>query len=274
MKRFGYLLIALMLLASCREKEPDMTLTQLTIYEGEEISEISVKGQWNVTVVQDERSFIEIECSAYLLEYMLCELKDGALVFGEGFHLHHPNNTVMNVTIHTPAVRKLEFTYAAQAMLEGDFPETSLTFELGNTSSCKGGHFAGKASLMVYDCSTLADFEFDGESCELKVVDAATFKGKLTVSDTLNVIMNSASHLTTYGENVSFVNAEVSSASSLNMLETEVGAMRITMKEASEASVFVTSTLEGSLRDASTLYYKGDPTLNVDCDETSTIRPL
>lgn len=268
------MMICAMTFAGCREKELDMTLVQKTLYDGATITAITAKDAWNVTVVQDERTCVELEYSAFLEEYLKIKMEAQELGIGFYRYLNLPANTVMNATVHTPSVEKLQFSDATRAVLEGVFPETNLTVELSDAATCKGGCFTGKADIELSDAVTMVDFDFEGETCSVKLSDASTFKGTLSVTGQMDIVVEDASHMTTYGGYAPQVEVEVSDASSLNMLETEVDVMHTTVKDASEASVYVTHTLEGTVKDASELYYKGHPSLNVICDDSSIIRPL
>ena len=268
------LVICAMTFTGCREKELDMTLVQKTVFEDATITAITVKDAWNVTVVQDGRTYVELEYSAFLEDYLKVVMEVQELSIGFYRYLYLPSNTVMNATVHTASVEKLHFSDATKVILDGIFPETNLTFKLSDAATCKGGRFTGKADLELSDAATMVGFDFEGETCSVELSDASTFKGNLSVIDHLDIVVEDASHLTTYSGHAPHAEVEVSDASSLNMLETEVGTMNITVKDASEASVFVTTTLEGTVKDASELYYKGNPSLNVTCDDTSIIRPL
>lgn len=273
-KKYLVLLLGLLTFVGCREKELDMTLVQKTLYEDATITSVTATDAWNVTIVQDERTYVELEYSAFLEEYLKIQMESYEFSIGFYRHLYLPTNTVMNATIHTSSVEKLQFSDATRAILEGVFPESNLTIELSDAATWKGGRFTGKADLDLSDAAKMVDFDFEGETCSVKVSDASTFKGTLSVTDQMDIVVEDASHMTTYGGHAPQAEVEVSDASSLNLLETEVGTMHITVKDASEASVFVTHTLEGTVKDASKLYYKGTPSLNVICDETSIIRSL
>ena len=272
MKKLSLFLLTVcaMMFTGCREKPLDMTVVQKTVFEDATITAVTAKDAWNVTVVQDERTYVELEYSAYLEEYLNIWNESNRLLK----RIYIPSNTVMNATVHTPMVETLQFSDAANAVLEGVFPETNLTLDLDDAATCKGGRFTGKADLDLSDAAKMVEFDFEGETCLVKASDASTFKGNLSVTDRLDVVVEDASSLTTYGGSAPYAEVKVSDASSLNLLETEVGTMHITVKDASEASVFVTNTLEGTVQDASKLYYKGNPTLNITCDHTSIIRPF
>ncbi len=263
-----------MFFAGCREKELDMTLVQKTVFDGAIIKDITAEDAWDITVVQDEQTYVELEYSAFLEEYLRVTMEARELKIGFSRYLNLPGNTVMRAVVHTPSVENLHFSEAVKATLQGEFSGDLLTIILDDAATCKGGRFTGKVDLELSDASKMVDFDFEGETCSVKVSDASTFKGNLLVADRLDIVVEDASHLTTYGGYAPRAEVEVSDASSLNMLETEVGMMHITVKDASEASVNVSGTLEGTVKDASELYYKGNPTLNVTCDDTSIIRPL
>ena len=254
-----------------------MTLVQETRYEGAVMNEITAEDAWDIMVVQDsERSYVELEYSAFLEEYIRVVKEDSALRIGFSRSLNLPSNTVMKATIHTASVQKLHFSEAVTATLEGQFPETSLTMELNDAVTCKGGNFAGNAAVKLSSASTLVDCYFHGQSCEIELKEASVFKGWFT-EDQLVVKMSGASRLTTYGGTVVSADVEVSEASFLNTLQTFISEKMIVMiKDASEASVAVNrpALLDGFVVDASTLYYQGNPILNVSCDVTSTLQPL
>ena len=88
MKKLFVLLLMMcaMTFAGCREKELDMTLIQKTVYEDATITAITVKDAWNVTVVQDERTYVELENSAFLEEYLKIKLKRLLFCIKTGFY--------------------------------------------------------------------------------------------------------------------------------------------------------------------------------------------
>ena len=93
MKKNGFLLIlGLLVLVGCRDKELDMNLTQKTLFEGATINEIVAKDAWDVAVIRDENTYVELEYSAFLEEYL--KVQQEGTVFSIGFKNHygaHPN---------------------------------------------------------------------------------------------------------------------------------------------------------------------------------------
>ena len=276
MKHYLILILGLLTISSCRDKDLDMTVLHKTLYDGAAISEITAEDAWNVTVVQDEgKSFVEMEYSAFLEDYLRVVMEGSELKIGFNRYLNLPANTVKNITIHTASVRKLDFSEAVTASLVGDFPSATLEMELEDASTCKGGAFSGVAHLKLSDASILVDFSFDGTTCTLELDDASVFKGTLNATESMNIDLEDVSRMTTYGGATPQATVEVSQASNLNMVKTAVIDMHINVTDVSEAVVNVSGTLEGMVNNVSKLYYQDTPAvINIDCDETSIIQPL
>ena len=253
-----WIIIGLMLFSSCRDKDLDMTVLHKTLFDGAAITEITAEDAWNVTIVQDaEKSFVELEYSAFLEEYLRVVKEGPELKIGFSRYLNLPANTVKNAIVHTASVQKLDFSEAVTALLVGDFPAAMLEMELDDAVTCKGGSFGGVANLKLNDASTMVDFCFNGLFCSLELDDASVFKG-----------------LTTYGGTTPEAIVGVRDASHLNMVKTAVTNMHINVSEASEACVNVSGTLSGTVTGVSKLFYQGNPIINVDCDDLSTFEPL
>ena len=265
-------------LAGCREKELDMTVTKETAYQEYDIHSIRANDAWNFTIVQDDGpSFVELEYSVFLQEYMHIQYVQDSFYFYLGMHPHLPSNTVLNVTIHTDYLRGLSLNNAATAVLEGDFDTPSLWVTLDGASTCKGGVFTGEnASLALNGASQMVDFSYEGQVCSIRLDGASFFKGMPSVTDSLLLSLDDASWITTYGGTAPSVNANATKASSINMSQTEVERMQLNLSESSEAYVNVRESLQAILRDASTLYYHrhNGLVLDVDLDETSQMSPL
>ena len=276
MKRITFLgiIIGLMMFSGCRDKELDMTVLQKTLYDGAEFNEITVKDAWDVLLIQDSVSYVELEYSAFLEDYLKVQLDGLALSIGFTRHLNFPSNTVMTATIHTATIHKLNFSDAVFAALDNLNLETDLTLELKDAASCRGGHFKGDADLKLSDASTCVELYIEGTNCTVKLTDASVFKGCLNVSGDLTMTVTDASRFTDYWGEIDHADVRVSDASYLNMATSWINRMYIVVDDASEATVNVVESLEGTVHDASKLYYSGNPVLNVDCDETSTLQQV
>lgn len=262
-----------MMMMSCRDKELDMTVRNKTLFEGAEWTMIEAQDAWNVIVIQDDGpSYVELEYSAFLEDYLLVTKQSNTLSIKFNQRVSCPSNTVKTAVVHTPSVERFFFDEAVTASLHGNYPGASL--RLDDAATCRGGHFSGETTLTLDGASRMVDLDFNGTTCLLEVDDASTFKGCLTASTMLTVKADNASWVTTYGGDAPLANVEVKAASAVNMLSTEVEEMTITMTSAATASVNVTETLHGTLREASSLYYYDGPDLDIDKDTTSYLLPL
>lgn len=275
MKRIACILIGLIAFTACKKDiEPDMTVMDKTLFENAVMNEITAEDAWDVKIIQDSISYVELKYSAFLEEYLRVTLEGTSLHISLGKSLNMPNNTVMFAIVHTPEVHKIHFSEAVTAAIDGGFPETAFTLELDGASTCRGGRFYGSADIKLSDASKCVEFIFEGTTCQVEVGDASVFRCSLNISDNLNMSIKDGSHVTDYWGEINRADVTVTDAGYLNMATSWISAMHIVVKSASEATVNVTNTLEGSVLEASRLYYSGNPTLNVDCDVSSILQQV
>lgn len=251
-----------------------MTVLHKNLFDGANITEINVSDAWNVTIVQDEQtSGVELEYSAFLEDYLNVKLTGFSLNIGFTTHLNLPNNTVMNAVIHVKTLEKLDVKEAVQVTLNSDFSGENIDIQLDEASVCRGGSFTGNAKITINDASQLVDFIVIGNLCEMEIKDASAFKGNLT-ADSLFIQMGDASRLITYGGQVQRMQMDLDDACLLNMVYTPVNEAFVNLESASEATLQVNTLLQGSLKEASVLYYEGNPIIDLDCDTSSSFGPL
>lgn len=279
MKRIGlFLLVGLVMLAGCRDKELDMTLVEKTLFEQMTFEQIEVKDGWTVQVIQDDqKKGVELQYSAFLEDYLAINW-DGSKLLKIGFtqSLYLPASTVMNATVYVRSLESVSLEDASTMTIQGEFTEEEgFGFLLKDASTLKGGSFHGGVfGMTVEDVSKVADVTAEGEVIRLELHEAAVIKGTFTANENFFVIASAASLLTTYGGSAKEATLLLTEACNLNMLQTPVTTMQIHVVDACEASVNVTNFLYGDIINSSKVYYQGTPTLDVSCDETSIIRPL
>ncbi len=267
--------IGFMVFSACnKDKEPDMTVLNKTLYENAVMNEISAEDAWCVKITQDTVSYVELEYSAFLEAYLKVTLDGTSLHIGLNQSISMPNNTVMNATVHTLEVHKVHFSDAVTAAMDGVYSRTPFTLVLEDASTCRGGHFYETADLKLSGASKCVEFYFEGTNCKAEVEDASDLKCSLNVSGDLDMTVTGGSHVINYWGEINRAHVTVTDASHLNMATSWISYMHIEVKSASEATVNVTETLEGSVQEASKLYYSGDPVLIVDCDDTSIIQQV
>lgn len=270
------LCVALCLASSCK-KEVDMTLTQKTVLENADIRQIEVSDAWEVSVIADSNTYVELEYSAYLEPGLNVRMEGSKLEIGFTGNVHPVINSVFKATVHTNKVEKIEADEAAQLSFVGHFSATSDTLyvELDDASVCSGLDYSGHVcKISIEDASHFLGFNLSGYNCEVKASNASSCKGIFDMSFHLVANLDGASRFITFGGEAPNGMIRLQGGSLLNMAQTQVREMHVDLSGASEATVWVSDAMEGTLKDASTLYYKGNPQKQIECDESSEIIPL
>ena len=261
---------------SCN-KNVDMTLVQKTVLENADIRQIKAYDAWEVTVVADSNTYVELEYSAYLENKVNVKTNGTKLELGFTGSTYPVINSVYRAVVHTNTIERIEAEDAAEMSFVGHFSamSDSLYVELQDASVCSGLDYSGHIiAISIEDDSDFLDFQLSGFNCEVKASDASTCKGVFDMSFYLVATLNDASQLITFGGSAPFSMVKLQDASTLNVVQTEISEMHIDLSGASEATVNVSERIEGSVKDASTLYYKGHPQITVDCSEDSQLIPL
>ena len=268
------LCVAICFATSCK-KEVDMTLVQKTVLENAEIRQIEISDAWEVTVVADSRTFVELEYSAYLEEGVRAIMEGTQLEIGFTSNVYPVINSVFRATVHTLQLEKLEADDASTVQCSGEFTGQTLEVELSDASNCNGLVFSGESChINVEDASLLTGFHFVGSRCTAELESASQFNGQIEVAERLEIELEDASRFVNKGGETAVAQIKAHDASRLNMVETRVGEMHVDLSSASEATVWVSNVIDGALTAASTLYYKGNPQIQVDCSEDSEIIPF
>lgn len=252
-----------------------MTLVQKTVLENADIHQIEVDDAWQVTVVADSRSYVELTYSAYLEPGLDVKMEGTKLEIGFTGNVYPVINSVFRATIHTMQLEKLEADDASKVQCSGDFTGLALEVELSDASNCNGLVFSGESChINMGDASLLTGFHFVGSRCNAELESASQFNGQIEASDRFEVELEDASRFVNKGGETAVARIKAHDASRLNMVETRVGEMNVDLSSASEATVWATNVIDGALTAASTLYYKGNPQIQVNCSEDSEIIPL
>lgn len=270
------LCVALCFASSCK-KEVDMTLMQKTVLENADIRAIEVGNAWQVTVVADSSTFVELTYSAYLEPYLKAKMVGTELEIGFTGNVRPVINSTFRATVHTDKIESIEAEDASKLSFTGQFSATSdsLILHLEDASVCTGLNYSGhECKVVIEDASQFLGFNLTSTNGEVWVSDASTCKGTFDMRFHLVANLTDASRLITFGGAASYSMINLQDASLLNTVQTEVGEMHVDLSGASEATVNVSDHMEGSLTEASTLYYKGHPQLDIDCSEDSQLIPF
>jgi hypothetical protein len=262
-------------LVSCK-KEVDMTLKQKTLFENADIRDIEVVDAWPVQVVYDSvNTFVEVEYSAYLENYLKINMDGGKLHVGFTGKVYAESGSIFKATVHTSAIENIEVNNAATLAFEGSFTGDRLKVTLDDASVCNGLVFSGEESEIKMEAASLmTGFQFVGENCTATLEDASQFNGEIQASESITIYLCDGSRFVNKGGLTQQANLHLTDASLLNMAETQVNTMEVELSGAAEATVHVTDRISGILTEASTLYYKGHPQLEVDCSDGSQLIPF
>lgn len=262
--------------ASCK-KDVDMTLVQKTVLENADIRQIKAFDAWEVTVVADSNTYVELEYSAYLENKVNVKMQGTQLEIGFTGSTYPVFNSVFRAVVHTNTIESIEAEDAAELYFVGHFSATSDTLyvDLEDASVCSGLDYSGHIiAISIADDSDFLDFHLSGYNCEAKVLDASTCKGVYDMSFHLVATLSDASQFITFGGSAPYGMITLRGASVLNAVQTEFREMHVDLSDASEATVDVSERIEGSVKAASTLYYKGHPQMEVECSEDSHVISL
>ena len=273
-KPFLILCVALCFATSCK-KDVDMTLLQKTALENVDIRQIEVSDAWQVKVVADSTSYVVLEYSAYLENNLKAKTEGTKLEIGFAGSVYPAINSVYRAIVHTPQIEKLDADEASKIQFIGEFTGHQLEIELSDASQCNGPVFTGQScNLKMEDASLLTGLHFVGSSCIAELEHASQFNGQIEAADQLEITLEDASRFVNKGGQTARTNIKAHDASRLNMVETLVNEMYVDLTGGSEATVWVDLLLEGKARDASTIYYKGHPQMNVDFSDDSQLIPF
>ena len=262
--------------ASCK-KDVDMTLVQKTVLENADIRQIKAFDAWEVTIVADSSTYVELEYSAYLEDKVNVKMQGAKLEVGFTGSTYPVLNSVYRAVVHTNTIERIEAEDAAELYFIGHYSSTSDTLHvnLEDASVCSGLDYSGHfTAVSIADASSFLDFQLSGYNCELMVKDASSCKGSFDMGFHLVATLRDASQFVTFGGSAAYGIVTLQGASTLNVVQTEIREMHVDLSGASEATVNVSESIEGSVKDASTLYYKGHPQVDIDCSEDSQLIPL
>ena len=264
---------ALCFIISCK-KEPDMTLRQKTVYENNDISLFHIDDAWDVSFVYDSlNSYVELEYSAYLEEYVSVWDTNGWLNIGFRGSVYKQPGSVFKAKVHTSEKEHLYMKVedASVITMEGVFRlEDGLDIELHDGSVCNGFAVTSQwSSISLTHDSQIYGVDYHGTNCAVYAQKGSSCKGYFHVEESFTADVGISSQLIVFGGNIPSASIEVKNESTINMVQAEVQNMSVYLEGASEATVNVSERIEGSVKEASTLYYKGHPQIDVECSEDS-----
>ena len=255
-----------------------MTLVQKTVFENTNIHRVNVDDGWEVTFVFDSlKSFVELEYSAYLEDYVSVREANEWLIIGFNNKVHPLSGSVFRATVHISQKEALYIRAdnASFVTMEGLFEVEDMNIELHNVSICNGFEVTSQSCSieLTYD-SHIYGVNFNGTSCTINAHKGSSCKGYFNVEQSFTTGVGISSQLIVFGGSMPTASIEVKNEGTINMVQAEVKNISVYLEGASEATINVTETLSGFLISGSTLYYKGNPQIDIDCSDDSQIIPF
>ena len=272
------LCVALCFATSCK-KEADMTLVQKTILENNTLSLIHVNHGWEVDIVYDSlNSFVELEYSAYLGDYVLVREINNWLEIGFSQKVYPLAGSVYKATVHTMEKEHLNIRAENESVIamKGPFVLTeSIDMELINASTCSEFTVAAPScSILVTEDSQLLNAIYTGTNCSVLATKNSSCKGIFDVDQSFHASAKISSQVIVFGGSIPTATLGAGDESTINMAQANVETMNVNIAGSSEATVNVSSSISGFLLEGSTIYYKGHPQLDVECSEDSQLIPF
>lgn len=271
------LCVALCFATSCK-KEVDMTLMQKTLFENADIDQIYVFDAWEVTIVADNHSYVELEYSAYLEPGLQVNMEDARLEIGFTSNVNPVIGSVFKAIVHTAEKEALSIRAndASVITMEGPFELESLfRIELIDASVCNGLKVSAKSlDVLATGASQLLGVDFQGKDCVLLVTKSSACKGHFDVEQSFNASAFISSQIIVFGGSIPSAVLAGKDEGTINMAQVEVNNLDVNLAGGSEATVHVIGNMSGFLSSASTLYYKGHPQIDIDCSEDSQLIPF
>lgn len=256
-----------------------MTLVQKTVLENNTLSQIYVNHGWEVDIVYDSlNSFVELEYSAYLGDFILVREINNCLEISFNQKMYPLAGSVYKATVHTMEKEHLNIRAENESViaLKGPFVLTeSIDMELTNASTCSEFTIAAPScSILVTEDSQLLNAIYAGTNCSVLVTKNSSCKGIFNVEQSFNADAKISSQLIVFGGSTPSATLGASDESTINMAQANVETMNVNIAGGSEASVNVSGRISGFLHEGSTIYYKGHPQLDVECSEDSQLIPF
>lgn len=269
---------ALCFATSCK-KEADMTLVQKTVLENNTLSLIHVNHGWEVDIVYDSlNSFVELEYSAYLGDFILVREINNCLEISFNQKVYPLAGSVYKATVHTREKEHLNIRAENESViaLKGPFVLTeAIDMELINASTCSEFTIAAlSCSILVTNDSQLLNVLFTGTNCSVLATKNSSCKGFFNVEQSFNAGAKISSQLIVFGGSIPSATLGAGDESTINMAQANVETMNVNIAGGSEATVNVSGRISGFLLEGSTIYYKGHPQLDVECSEDSQLIPF
>ncbi|MBL1280510.1 MAG: DUF2807 domain-containing protein [Fluviicola sp.] len=231
MKSIAFLSIIL-LFTSCNIDSIKGSNTIITKnYELNEFTSIDVSNTFQLELIQSDDFKIVLKCNDNVAQYVDVFVEDGCL-FAKLKPHHSFSNLQLELTVHAPAISKIEASGASSVTIE-DYKTENLSFDFSGASDFDGkvnvknqlnieASGASKFDIRGKAKNSLLDFsgasELSGKkliiSDELIIDSSGASSLKVTANGTLEIDASGASNIIYYGDGT-ITNSDISGVSSV-----------------------------------------------------------
>ncbi len=263
------------LLWSC-SKEYDLTITEKTIFEGDEVKAIATNASWEITVISSDNPHTELQYSKCLEESISANLNNGRLDLGLSSSTLIPAGSSMKAVVYTNKIEEISLNYGSTAKFDGHFSASSLIMKLVGSSSCKALDITvnDSCTITLDGVSVVSGCNITCNKASIVANNSSHIAGTLAPTDILDIELNKSSRFVNYQSGTPLVKAKLTTASLMNIAQTVAQNLYVEMS-ASTASANVAGAITGTLSEASSLYYTGDADITgLELLDTSVASPL
>ncbi|MDP3879127.1 MAG: head GIN domain-containing protein [Dehalococcoidales bacterium] len=247
-------LIAVLPLAGCSPAGP----TGIIIEEKDftDFTRVRVEGTFTIEIARSDTFSTTISADSSFFDYVAVDKE------GDTLRIYlNPHHTFTDFTLQArtlkakitmPVLRELQLAGASKGTISG----------FNSTEDLK---------LNISGASNLNTKDIEADGAELEISGASEINGNLNAGDT-RLTVSGASKVTIKGA-ASNIIVDASGASKIDMAGFPVQNADVTLSGASEATLNIKGELDTVLRDASRLYFLGNPTMgNISISGASTIK--
>lgn len=273
--KISLLFVLLTTMFACH-KDPDLTVVEETCYIGADVHSITTDGDWEVEVVISDDPRVELSYSKCLENGIAPYLEMDKLSLRLNYSATLPSGFTMKAVVYTDALTALTLDYNSTAVFKGSFTGQKLNVILKNNSTCSAlnADIATDCEVTLDKSSILSDCNIVCAKARVAATNSSRIAGTIAPSDSLLVDLGNSSRFVNYNAEPQVVKARLGVSSLMNIAQSSTQNLDIEMTS-SEASVNVDGPVTGSLKESSTLYYKGNADLTgLDVEEGSEVVQL
>lgn len=236
-------------------------VVRLTRYEGKAITGVSASSAFDIYLVKSDQTKAVIEVSEELESRVNTSFDNGtvSVSMSSGSGNNRNKNTVMKMTLYLPEVKLIKASGAVTIRSTDSFNSDNTVISILGASDIK--QFTTNTGNLSIECTGASNATINATAGKVKCNAIGASNIKLTVDcGYIDAIAIGASDMTIKGK-AGEAKITATGASNLKAGDLEVKKIKAAASGASDATVWATNELSASASGASSLKYKGTPTI-------------